>query len=322
MIILKKNFIKHFIFAVYRKAYIFIYWKIPFILPAIKNPHILNLELTNDCNLRCIHCFRNKMNRDIGYMDINIFRRLIDEISSYPVAFIRMIGRGEPAIHPDLKQIMEFLKGMKIKVEFCTNGIIFERYPPEEILEWNIDLLDVSVDGTNRESYNKIRKNGDYDLLRKNISNFYYTRNKLKRSSPKINIRNVIFPGTTREHIEEFKINWRSVSDMVIFNEFNPLVRSGVNSRENIRCRSDIFFTAYIRWDGRIAKCAHQGIYEEEQYIGDLNSDDLRVIWNKPELRELRSLNYKRDYDKMPVCRQCYYNATRDQYNPMVVLPR
>ena len=160
MIIIKKNLFKHIFYAIYRKIYLYIFWKFPSFLPKIKSPHILGLELTNNCNLECIQCFRKKMNRELGYMDVEVFKKLIDEISTYPIAFLRIIGRGEPSLHPELKQIMEYLKDKQIKVEFCTNGALFEKYSMSEILDWNIDLLDISVDGMDKNSYNKIRRNG------------------------------------------------------------------------------------------------------------------------------------------------------------------
>ncbi|MBA7556330.1 GTP 3',8-cyclase [subsurface metagenome] len=165
-------------------AYIQIFWQFPYLLPAIKNPHVIGLELTNNCNFDCIHCFRTKMNKDLGYMDVNLFKKLVDEISTYSFAFLRIVGRGEPALHPELKQIMEYIKGKQINIEFVTNGTIFEEYSNTEILSWNIDLLDISVDGTDKESYNRIRKNGDYDSLRNNIANFYHTRNSFKKKHP------------------------------------------------------------------------------------------------------------------------------------------
>ena len=186
MIILKKKLFQHALYAIYRKVYIKTFWLFPHLLLPIKNPHIIGLELTNNCNLECIHCFRKKMNKDLGYMDVDLFKKLVDEICTYPVAFLRIVGRGEPALHPELEQIMEYLKGKQIKIEFCTNGVLFEKFSFTEILSWNIDLLDISVDGIDKEPYNKIRKKGDYDKLKSNISNFIIIERFQKKVSQKL----------------------------------------------------------------------------------------------------------------------------------------
>ena len=126
MIIIRKNLFKYFFYAIYRKAYVQFFWLFPKLLPEIRNPHIIELELTNNCNLACIHCHRKKMKKDLGYFDINLFRKLVDEISTYPIAFLRIVGRGEPTLYPKLEQIMGYLKTKQIIVELCTNGFLFE----------------------------------------------------------------------------------------------------------------------------------------------------------------------------------------------------
>ena len=322
MIIIKKNLFKHILYAIYRKVYIKLFWQFPYLLPAIKNPHIFGLELTNNCNLECVQCFRKKMNKELGFMDVEVFRKLVDEISTYPIAFLRIIGRGEPSLHPELKQIMEYLKEKHIKVEFCTNGVLFENYSITEILNWNIDLLDISVDGIDKESYNKIRKNGDYDRLKRNITLFYNTRNSFKKSTTKINIRNVIFTNFERNQIEEFRKKWLKISDLVIFNKLTPISNSSLSFEKQTRCRGDIFFSAYIRWDGRIAKCPHQGIYEEEEYIGDLHKEELKQIWSNPQLQVLRLLHYKQDFRSLPACTYCFPTHVPNKNNSKILFPK
>jgi len=261
------------------------------------------------------------MNRELGYMDVEVFKKLVDEISTYPIAFLRIIGRGEPSLHPELKQMMEYLKNKQIKVEFCTNGVLFEKYSMSEILDWNIDLLDISVDGVDKNSYNKIRRNGDYDSLKNNIALFYNTRNSLKKKTPKISIRNVIFPGIGRKLIEEFRNKWLTISDFVIFNRLTPICNSVPKFDKISRCKGDIFFSAYIRWDGRIAKCPHQGIYEDEEYLGDLHKHELQHIWKNKQVQDHRLLHYNLDFKTINVCMNCFQTHAPNKYNSKILFP-
>ena len=64
---------------------------------------------------------------------------------------------------------MEYLKQKKIRVELTTNGTVFNRYDDETILNWELDHIGVSVDGLDEESYNTIRRNGDYNKFQLKI---------------------------------------------------------------------------------------------------------------------------------------------------------
>jgi MoaA/NifB/PqqE/SkfB family radical SAM enzyme len=158
MKLVKKEFFPHLKAALYRKAYIFSYWKIPQLLPDIKNPDIIEIELTNDCNMGCLHCHRTLfMKREVGFMEFEVFKKIIDEVAQYPVAFVRLVGQGEPVLHPLFREMMEYVSGKKIKIELTTNGKIFELFPFEEILRWDIDIIGVSVDGIDGPTYKVLR---------------------------------------------------------------------------------------------------------------------------------------------------------------------
>jgi MoaA/NifB/PqqE/SkfB family radical SAM enzyme len=257
------------------------------------------------------------MKLNLGYIDVKIFKKLIDEISTYPIPFLRLVGRGEPTLHPDLAEIMGYLKNKQIKVELSTNGYLFNNYSYEEILSWDIDILDISVDGMDRDSYNKIRINGDYDCLKKHITNFYHTRKKMNRSTPAITIRNVIFPDFSQHQIRLFKSDWLRISDCIYFNILNPFNAEFVRPK-HFRC-TEIFFIAHVRWNGQVAICGDQFIFGYDKFIGDLKNEQLSQIWQNPEMNKLRMLHQKRDIRDI---HYCYHCSPCNSPNPKMVLPK
>ena len=40
-------------------------------------PKVIDIELTNHCDLNCRMCSRQLMTRKLGYMNINIFNKII-----------------------------------------------------------------------------------------------------------------------------------------------------------------------------------------------------------------------------------------------------
>jgi MoaA/NifB/PqqE/SkfB family radical SAM enzyme len=158
--------------AVFRKIYIHFYWKLPRAMPIITRPHVIELEITSQCNMNCSHCHRLTLDRKTGHMDIGLFKKIVDEIASYPEAFLRIVGLGEPTIHPHFREMMRYISKKLTKVELTTNGSLFDIFSNEEILSWGIDILGVSVDGADKISYENIRRGGNYERLAKNISSF------------------------------------------------------------------------------------------------------------------------------------------------------
>ena len=288
MKIVRKNILKELGYLLLRRTYIKLFWKVPSLMRPIKQPYVLEIELTNHCNMSCVHCHRSDMDRKLGYMEMSVFRKLIDEISTFPVAFLRIVGQGESALHPQFHEMMRYAAGKSIKIELTTNGALFDKYSFEEILKWDIDIIGISMDGLDKHGYQEIRKGGDYDKLEKNINNFFLFKNSLKLDYPLVCVRNVIFPENTHQQIIEFKNKWLTSSDLITFNtlqKYDKSVNSGISDYK--RCR-EIFFDAHIRYDGSVLLCQHQFLFGENEILGNLKDSSLRKIWGSERLVEMR----------------------------------
>jgi radical SAM protein with 4Fe4S-binding SPASM domain len=309
MKLIKKNILKELSYLVLRRIYIRLFWKFPSILPSIKQPYVIEIELTNHCNMSCIHCHRSIMDRKQGYMQMYVFRKFIDEIATFPLAFLRIVGQGESALHPQFHEMMHYAAGKSIKIELVTNGSVFNRYSFEEILKWDIDIMGISIDGVDKEDYMRIRKGGDYDQLENNIKNFYLYRNSRKCMYPLICVRNVIFPENTHQQIIDYKSRWLNSADVITFNTLQTYENSGSQGiSECERCR-EFFFEAHIRYDGSVLLCQHQFVYGENEIIGNLKDSSLKEIWRSERLIEMRRLHRTKDFPL--TCRLCRENIKR-----------
>lgn len=308
MKLVKKQLLPNLKAAFFRKVYIFFYYKIPQALPDIKHPEIIEVELTNDCNMGCLHCHRTLfMKREVGYMKFESFKKIIDEIAEYPVAFLRIVGQGEPTLHPQFREMMEYVSGKSIKIELTTNGEIFEIFSFEEILRWDIDIIGVSIDGIDGPSYNKIRIGGDYNKLKKSLTQFYEFRNKVKRKYPMICVRNVILPNYTPRQIENFNLDWISASDQVTHNTFHDKIQSSSPTGFN-RCK-DIFFYAHLNFDGSIRQCAYDFLYGKNEMIGNIKNNSVANIWNSDSMKIMRWRHYKKDFPT--ACKKCHETSKK-----------
>jgi MoaA/NifB/PqqE/SkfB family radical SAM enzyme len=276
------------------------YYKWPFSFPLAAFPPYVEVESTNACNLACRHCWRSMMDRPIGFIDVDLFRKIVAELSHHRPITLKIVGTGEPALHPRFQDLMTALTGFgSIRVFVYTNGSLLRRFSHREILTWNISTLVVSVDGTDPNSYNCLRPGGDYDVLRKQVEDFYALRNRLTQKFPKIEIRHVIMPYETVRQLVDVRKSWLKTADTVKFNYLQPLKKSEIIARLPSVCRH-IRREFDVEWDGRVRLC---GSYPE--YLGDLHSSSIEDLWHSPKANFVRDCHKRGDLDQIPACKGC-----------------
>lgn len=134
------------------------YFKFP-----IKRVHI---ELTNICNFDCRFCPKFKMTRKNGYMKPELAKKIIDELSEEDITEkITFHIMGEPFLHPEFFDIVEYASKKDIKVGITTNGSYLTEENSKRLIAMGVDQLNISLQTPSPESY-KMRKSSDLDYNR------------------------------------------------------------------------------------------------------------------------------------------------------------
>jgi len=279
---------------------------LPFALPLRRRPHVVELELTNDCDIDCGFCYRTRMTRPVGYMARETLLRIADEIAGWRYCVVRLVGVGEPALHPDFADLLGILRDRCIPVEVTTNGRLFQRFTPEQILDLRIHTIGVSVDGYDAASYNKLRRGGDHDRLLADVTAFATVRRRLGHAHPWIVIRNVLLPAAEFRdpaRIAAFKRRWSTVSDRI---RFNTLEKPRDEIHDTGRVCDDIFYTMHVRWDGRVPLCGYHQLYAAQEWMGEVGQASLESIWHAARWDEVRHNHISGDLATSPFCRRCF----------------
>lgn len=279
---------------------------LPFRPPLSGTPQIVEVELTNDCNIDCSFCYRARMTRPVGYMSLDHFRRIVDEMAGWRYCVMRMVGVGEPALHPEIDAILAYLQDKGIPVEITTNGKLFERIAPDRLLDLGVHTIGISVDGYDARSYNTIRRGGDYDRLRTRVAEFHACRAERGLKHPWIVIRNVIFPTAERRDTDKialFKQDWAGISDRIRFNTLEPL--KGIVYDTGRVC-DDIFYNLHIRWDGQVPLCAYHHLYSRQEWLGSVGADRLADLWRARRIEQVRANHLANDLGTSEFCKKCF----------------
>lgn len=82
------------------------------------------LEITNVCNLSCSFC--SVSDRKKGFISIDSFKKVLDDIIKY-TNHIHLHVKGEPLLHPHLREILEYCNTKNCKVNIVSNGTLLNK---------------------------------------------------------------------------------------------------------------------------------------------------------------------------------------------------
>ncbi|MEJ2704962.1 MAG: radical SAM protein [Sedimentisphaerales bacterium] len=142
-------------------------------------PMMLNIDLTNRCNLRCPVCFANA--DATGWVvepTIDQVRRMLDAACEVdvvgPVCF--QFTGGEPTVHPDfLEALREVKKRDFTQVQVATNGLRFGQDPELAFAaaEAGLNIAYLQFDGMSDQVYKKTRGRPLLEIKLKAIVNLF-----------------------------------------------------------------------------------------------------------------------------------------------------
>lgn len=115
------------------------------------------IEITNRCNLRCIHCYNESNPLADTVMSLQNYRRVIDCILKLKVKRIQIIG-GEPFFDKHiLKQMLDYTIGKFAFIEIFTNGTLISS-EWFEYLKKNDIRIALSVYSYDQNEHDKVTK--------------------------------------------------------------------------------------------------------------------------------------------------------------------
>lgn len=116
---------------------------------------MIGLSLTNNCNLKCSMCWQRDKSA-IHYLPVDSIKKIVDSISIFGRPPIYLWG-GEPLLHPNIWEIIQYLKSKNFFTIINTNGYLLGDNI-KDILDNKVDMLIISIDGL-EETHNTVRGN-------------------------------------------------------------------------------------------------------------------------------------------------------------------
>lgn len=110
------------------------------------------VEITNICNMNCSFCPETK--RAKAFMSAEQFEHIAKQIEPY-TDYIYLHVKGEPLLHPNLREILKICQKYNLKVNISTNGTLLgEKW---ELLK-NIRQINVSLHSFEKDNEQKLQE--------------------------------------------------------------------------------------------------------------------------------------------------------------------
>ena len=279
---------------------------------AMEFPMMCVLSFSYVCNAKCPNCpYTNSEIRsdykDRPFMNEDTFKIIADQCGEYG-AWVRISGGGEPLLHPQAVELIEYAKKAGARVGLITNGSRFTEESSSRLLQANVDMIEFSVDAADPDNYARVRNGLKWENLVANVKRMVEVRNTMK-SKTKIIASGVNQEGIDIEVVARF---WEPVVDNF---QKRKYLTWGINDpsksadptpylppEERIPCPF-IFERLNIDSRGKVMVCGFDIAAVTD--MGNVHEKSIKEIWHSNDFEHYRQKHLSGKGDDLELCRNC-----------------
>lgn len=174
------------------------------------------IEITNICNLSCSFCsVDNKLKETIT---LEKLEKLLENINEY-TDYVYLHVKGEPLLHPKLKEILDLCQKYNKKVNITTNGTLLKE-KQEELNHPVVRQINLSLHSENKkENY---------------LEEIFETVDKLKGKI-------IIYRFWTMDNGKMNQQSTEIVNKMILYYDLSPEFVEKIKNEKHIKLKDNIF---------------------------------------------------------------------------------
>lgn len=119
-------------------------------------PIMVAFDITNRCNLKCVHCFNRSGENDNDVLSHEDRMNIVDQIIELNPYLVCLCG-GETTCCSDLYQIIEKLSKKIPTINMVSNGYLIDKNTVKKLKEAKITNVQISLDGINSMQHDTFR---------------------------------------------------------------------------------------------------------------------------------------------------------------------
>lgn len=292
------------------------------------NGVLLQLEVTNACNHKCVFCPNMDSKRKKKMIDIHLAKRIMKECAEFLEEDKRICFHmnGEPLLYKDLSELVRYSKELGYAYSFITtNGSVADEALLTELFEAGLDSIKFSINAGSRESYMKIH-GADHFEDAMNALKFSWKYRVEHKKNYKIFVSCVGMRDNYHE-LEQFDKNVKGYCDEVVF--YYPCAYAGqkIEKAKELRCDlSELSIKSFeithavpcaVLWnsinvtcEGYLSLCCSES--DNRLIIEDINNMSIKDAWLGEKMQNIRKRHLEGKIDNMP-CLSCIMETEYDR---------
>lgn len=273
-------------------------------------PLCLQIEPTNYCNVNCICCSRERMERAKGYMDFGLFQKIIDDASEIGVKRVHLYLHGEPLLNSQIVNMIGHIKSKNLAFTIATNGMLLDSKKIEDILSSGVNNSDhfmFSILGHSKVVHEWIMRGVNHERVKKNLLLFLKLRKLFKLNGPVIETVFYQMPENEQER-KQFYNYWHGTVDHVRICDKISEQFSRFKTEDNFlpprskTCRN-LWERMTVFWNGDVTLCP--GDLDGLNVFGNLKKKSIKELWNCEELLSIKKSHKENRFHDLSLCSNC-----------------
>lgn len=300
-------------------------------------PVVINMELSNKCNERCVFCRDekgkifdlnpNKDNPDNfikkGSMDFEIFSKIANEVKKHSLLIIPYVN-GEPFIYKHIDKVLKLLNNNKSGAILSTNGILLNEKHINLILDERLDQIKIHVSGFTNPIHQIEHRLGDVEVIKSNLKNL---ANKIsERKSNIVVMIDYILYDHNKHELELFRNYANELNFNFSIRPGNPFKLKELGYKEKKQPEIDsskiacewLWKVLTVNWNGDLLPCCDYVVWSKTYGYGTINSKNnidplekknivpnIKSIWNGDKIIQMRNIHTKSGRAPIPICAGC-----------------
>jgi sulfatase maturation enzyme AslB (radical SAM superfamily) len=289
-------------------------------------PSQLIVDVTEICNLACIHCphpsFKKSEHYAARMLSPELNKKAVDEVGTDGhgiCQYIRYTSEGEPLLHKLIFQMLGYAVAHSgTTVTLTTNGVLLDDARCGKLLDTKVHLVDISLDAFKPETYARIRVNGDLAVTRANVQRLIALTRRTG-SKTKIVVSYIEQPENADE-TTDFEKFWNAEgADQVVIRRMHSgagAVKNFANVLRN-KLNQEIRRPCLYPWErlglnprGELQYCPQDWVHGSSLF--DFRIMTIKAAWQSEVYQGIRAAHLTNTYAKHQFCGQCPdWKATR-----------
>ncbi len=288
-------------------------------------PASISIEPVNYCNLRCLECPAGLgvLTRPKGKLSFDDYKNIIEQIYKKTISVI-LYFQGEPYLHPQIIEMIEYANKKKLYTIISTNGHFFNPENARKTVNSRLDELIISFDGTTQQTYESYRQGGDLNVVKQGIENIVKAKKRLNSRYPYIKLQFLVlksnehqiesakqFAQNTGVDKIEFKTaqiyDYKKGSDLIPensrYSRYNKKQSGQYQIKNKLANRCfRLWNTSVITWQGHVLPCCFDK--DADFVMGNTFTTKFQSLWNSAAYKNFRKKVFTKR-KKITICRNC-----------------